>query len=584
MKTAIATIAPAILRSHPELDPGQQELIAHLDGPILGIAGPGAGKTLAVALRGANILLREAARPEELALCTYNRAAARELRRRFAALATAAGCPGDPARVRITTIHGLCHRILEPNAPEVGLRAGYRLLNEQEQRQFMLESYDDIFGPEHFGQEHGDLKRRGWRLPQAAVNNGRRYFDRIADELTQPRDLVNGNSAFLAALGRCYGRYLQLLRRRNAVDFAHLQLWAGQLLDDDRLGGPISQGIRHLMCDEYQDTSYVQERILTRLSEAHGNLCVVGDEDQGLYRFRGASVENILRFPDRFPGCRVVELTVNYRSHPAIVDFYDRWMADVVDWSGSDGGPSHRHPKTITPHDPGGYDDYPAVIAIAGRNPTDEGRQLADFLRFLKSNRVIAGYGQAALLLQSVRDDVAGSYLDALDGAGIPARCVPAGGSRGNAGGRRELTVTTIHQAKGREWDVVLVGSLDFDNRNVDPVGRSLRSHCPRPSREPAHLIADFDLARQHYVAFSRPRHLLALTAGAPVHPRFRVAWDPLPRWEDMERSALRRQRFRPADLVANAETDAALAASPRVIPFLKRLDVWVGGRPPGGR
>ena len=100
-------VAPAILRRHPGLDRGQLELIGHLEGPTLGIAGPGVGKTLAVALRGTNILLQVRARPEELVLCTYSRAAARELRQRFIALATAAGCRGDLSRVRIGTIHGL---------------------------------------------------------------------------------------------------------------------------------------------------------------------------------------------------------------------------------------------------------------------------------------------------------------------------------------------------------------------------------------------------------------------------------------------------------------------------------------------
>ena len=96
MNDNTAGVAPAILRRHPGLDRGQLELIGHLDGPTLGIAGPGAGKTLAVALRGTNILLRESARPEELVLCTYSRAAARELEQRFIALATAAGYRGRP--------------------------------------------------------------------------------------------------------------------------------------------------------------------------------------------------------------------------------------------------------------------------------------------------------------------------------------------------------------------------------------------------------------------------------------------------------------------------------------------------------
>ena len=191
------------------------------------------------------------------------------------------------------------------------------------------------------------------------------------------------------------------------------------------------------MCDEYQDTSYVQEGILLRLAERHGNICVVGDEDQSLYRFRGASVQNILGFSRRFHDCRVVELNVNYRSHPSIVRAYDGWMASA-DWSNPDpGGRPFRHAKTIIPHDPKKYDDYPAVIAIDGQDPEDEGRQLAQLLRFLKGRRVIAGYDQVALLLHSVRDEVAGPYQDSLECAGIPVRCAPAGSGRGTGGRQR---------------------------------------------------------------------------------------------------------------------------------------------------
>ena len=102
-----------------------------------------------------------------------------------------------------------------------------------------------------------------------------------------------------------------------------------------------------------------------------------------------------------------------------------------------------------------------------------------------------AEYGQAALLL----------------------RCVPSGGSRDDRGRRREVTVTTIHQPKGLEWDVAITGSLDFDPQSVDPVGRSLLPYCGRGSFEPADRIADLDHARQSYVAFSRSRYLLVLTA-----------------------------------------------------------------------
>ena len=159
-----------------------------------------------------------------------------------------------------------------------------------------------------------DLEGRGWRLPPAVVRNALKYFERICDEVINPRDLTRSRSSFIAAVGRCYRRYERLLLDENAADFAHLQAWADLLLDDDDVADEIAGGIRYLMCDEYQDTSHVQERILTRLSAAHGNLCVVGDEDQSLYRFRGAVVRNILGFAKRFHDCRVVELTVNYRS------------------------------------------------------------------------------------------------------------------------------------------------------------------------------------------------------------------------------------------------------------------------------
>lgn len=546
MKTT-ASVAPAILSLYPQLDAGQLELIGSLDGPTLGAAGPGAGKTLTLALRAANVLLQGRAEPAELLLCTYNADAAGELRQRFDAVAGAANCELNIGRARVCTIHSLCGRLLSEYPERVGLRRGFRLLDKDEQWNLLGERFDDVFGP-----DLRYLEGRGWRRPTAVVRNALRYFERICDEAINSRDLTRSRSSFIAAVGRCYQRYERLLLDVNEADFAHLQAWADRLLDNDDVAGEIGGGMRYLMCDECQDTSHVQERILTRLSEAHGNLCVVGDADQSLYRFRGATVGNILSFARRFPDCRVVELTVNYRSHPDIVRAYDEWMGSA-DWSNPDPeGASFRHAKTIVPHDPRGYADYPAVIAVEGHDPDDEGRQLAGLLRFLKSRRVIAGYHQVALLLHSVRDEVAGPYLDALDDGGIPARCVPAGSGRGERGRRRSreaLTVTTIHQSKGREWPVVIVGSLDFHNPNVDPVGWSLRPYFRRSDAEPAGRIATFDHMRQHYVAFSRAEGLLVLTAGGPVHRRFGHIWDQARRWRELCREdleALARQQFEP--------------------------------------
>ena len=203
-----------------------------------------------------------------------------------------------------------------------------------------------------------------------------------------------------------------------------------------------------------------------------------------------------------FSSCHTVELNVNHRSHPAIVSFYDRWMATAADWSNPDPqGRPFRHPKSITSHAADLYQDYPAAIRVEGCNAGEEGTQLAELVRFLKRKRVIAEYGQVALLLHSVRGTAAADYLDALERAGIPVNRRPSTSEGRRIADRpRALTVTTVHQAKGLQWNVVIVSSLDYCNPDGDPVGRELQHHCLRPSFEPVDRTSDFDHARQHYV------------------------------------------------------------------------------------
>src|SRR5262249_35138447 len=159
---------------------------------------------------------------------------------------------------------------------------------------------------------------------------------------------------------------------------AHLQKLVHGLLSDAGLAEAVTSRIRYVLVDEYQDTNHVQEQILLKLVTKTRNLCVVGDEDQSLYRFRGATVRNILEFPHRMPGCAVVKLTTNYRSHRSIVERYDRWMASA-DWSNSVGTP-FRYDKTVQPDPEGEHPDYPAVFAIWGRDNRDEATRLADLV------------------------------------------------------------------------------------------------------------------------------------------------------------------------------------------------------------
>ena len=329
---------------------------------------------------------------------------------------------------------------------------------------------------------------------------------------------------------------------------------------------------RHLLVDEYQDTSGVQERILLRLAEVHGNISVVGDDDQSLYRFRGASVRNLLEFTERFPDAAVRRLTVNYRSHSSIVGAFDRWMASA-DWSNPEpeGMPFRRH-KTIKPHNARCHADYPSVIAVLGNGPRDEAQRLAELLRLLKSRRVITDYAQAALLLHSVKDKACDHYLDAFADAGVPFHHAPAEHRRLQPDfPTRRVAVTTIHQAKGLEWPVVMVGSLDGFGGG-DEVGLELDPYFPRPTFEPLDRVADFDRMRQHYVAFSRARDLLILTAAAPPAAHFNPIWEGLPRWPSLDTAA--RERLLSQRFGAESPGDAPVPPRSLVIPRVKRLIV----------
>lgn len=568
-------ISPIIHHLQPELDCGQRAVIDHTEGPLLVIAGPGAGKTRTIVWRSVNLLLLGAVVPAELVLCTFSKRAAHELRQRFTTAAQAAGCAGDLSAVRVATVHSLCWSILREHATGAGRRPDYHLLDEFAQMDLMNAHFHRIFGPDQEA-----LYRHGWRTHEFTLRQARRHFERISEESIDPHALADAEDPFHAALGRCCLRYEALLEETGTLDLSRLQSKADQLLQDDSIAQRAGAVVRHLLVDEYQDTGHVQERILLRLVEVHGNPCVVGDDDQSVYRFRGASVRNLLEFNQRFPDAAVHKLSVNYRSHSGIVGAFDRWMASA-DWSNPEtGGMPFRHHKTIKPHNAGCHADYPSVIAVLGHGPQDEARQLAELLGLLKERRVITDYAQAALLLHSVKERACGHYLRAFSEAGVPWHHAPAAHRRLQPDfptGR--VALTTIHQAKGLEWPLVIVGSLQ-DAGGVDEVGTELEPYFPRPTLEPIERISHFDRMRQHYVAFSRARNLLVLTAAAPPADHFAAIWDQLPRWPNLEADVLNRllsQRFGP-EQPGNTRT----LSTKLVIHRVKRLIVRPGGAMPG--
>ena len=415
------TIAPDILEHYAELSDSQRKVIGHLDGPLLVIAGPGSGKTYSIVLRALNLLLLEKAKPQEIVLCTFTNKAAYEMRDRLAAAAHKVGYKGDLSSLTISTIHGFCNRVLTQHRHRTTLGHSYDTLDELTQLLFIFERFDEIIGS-----PREDRYLEHWKTRWTTISGVRAYFAKITEELIDPDRLVSSGDAFLRAIGAACQRYERALLEANRVDFAHLQRLVYALLDDPETANAIIGDHRYVLVDEYQDTNYIQEQLLLKLAGASRNLCVVGDEDQSLYRFRGATVRNILEFPQRLTDCAIVKLTTNYRSHCAVVERYDRWMASA-DWSNPN-GVSFRYDKTIEADRKGKHPDYPSVISIWGNDRRDEAGRFADFVEFLKRSDVIADYNQVALLLHSVREEHSGPYLAALKARGIPAFCPRARG------------------------------------------------------------------------------------------------------------------------------------------------------------
>ena len=415
-------VAARILEQYPELTKSQRAVVGHVDGPLLVIAGPGSGKTHSIVLRALNLLLLRKAAPKEIVLCTFTEKAAFEMRDRLAAAARKAGCNDDLSELTISTIHGFCNRLLTEHRHRTSLGHGYETLDDLTQLLFIFEHFDVVVGEARNGKY---LQR--WTTRWTAIEGARSYFNKITEELVDPALLAASDDAFLAAIGAACQRYEEALREKNRVDFAHLQRLAYDLLQDaDSSSDAVVPSVRFLLVDEYQDTNHIQEQLLVKLAGTAANLCVVGDEDQSLYRFRGATVRNILEFPQRFPNCAVVQLTTNYRSHRDIVERYDRWMASA-DWSNKDGG-SFRYDKAIIADPQADHLDYPSVVRIWGTSQRDEAERFADLVAFLRDECIVTDYNQIALLLHSVREEHSGRYLAALAAKGIPVFCPRARG------------------------------------------------------------------------------------------------------------------------------------------------------------
>jgi DNA helicase-2/ATP-dependent DNA helicase PcrA len=424
-------IAPQLERYRHKINDAQYAIISHTLGPLLVIAGPGSGKTHSLTLLALNLLLCGHAKPSELILCTYTEKATYEMQDRISRVAKEINYTEDVSELRIGTIHEICNQFIADNIHHSPLGKDYEILEQFTQQLFIFEHFDAICLP-----ASKDYFFKRWGSQWNVAKNLQGLFDRIAEELIFDKlkaDLSriklcgSEQDKFLYYLLHAYNNYKAQLVEANRIDFAHQQKWAYDLLQNPDIFTRIAQKIRYILVDEYQDTSYIQEQIITKLALGTGtnNLCVVGDEDQSLYRFRGATVRNILEFRRKFM-CEPVYLTQNYRSHPDIIHTYNRWMQSI-DWRNpTPGEPAFRTDKEIQPASTSvtsAIPAYPAVVTLTGITVDDEAEQLAELIVLLKAQRIIADYNEVAILLYSVQSFLSAAYIAALKKRGISTFC-----------------------------------------------------------------------------------------------------------------------------------------------------------------
>lgn len=681
----------------PTLNQEQLDAIQSVDGTVQIIAGPGSGKTLVLVLRTLYMLMTGRAEPKEIVVTTFTEKAAFELRDRIHQSARVLGYSGPLYELRTGTIHSICDDIIRRYIRHTPLKKNYEVLDELTQQLFINDNFKEIL-PESTKVNGKYLGK--WEYKWSAIKGIIPYFNKITEELIDVEQLTSSsNDSFLALLAQCYKGYQKALYAQNRIDFSHQQKILYDLLQQAELQTKIKQHIKYIMVDEYQDTNYVQEQILLLLASPANNICIVGDEDQALYRFRGATVRNILEFRSRFINCKSIILNTNYRSHEKIIDAYNRFM-ESIDWSNPHGQMDFRFDKKIKPDPQGVFPDYPAVFSIWGEDLNDEAERFAELVKYLKKNNIISDYNQVALLLSSVRLEHSGHYIAALENHGIPyfaprakaffeneevqlmvgcyallfgfhtdaissldsdsfAQLIEYTNSSITAigpftqtnpkllrylreriheiqqlktgesldkpvidyfyellsidpfarflknenrarnlatlsqlltvfqnyygitlvtGRNKEwiprqlfssffklllatgiddyedpnnpipsgyVQIMTIHQSKGLEFPVVVVGSLSKRKRTIKQIDRDLGPYCHRPPFEPDNLITDFDFMRHFYVAFSRAEKLLVLTSTDDPAEMFSPIWDGLDQWPHVQRKVLETLKFK---------------------------------------
>ena len=314
--------------SEPLLDgltAAQRDAVLHDTGPLLIIAGAGTGKTTVIARRIAWLIATKRARPEELLALTFTEKAAAEMEERVDLLV-----PYGYVDVALKTFHAFGDELLREHALKLGLTPRFRVLSQAEQLLFLRQHVFELPLQEY----------RPLNDPARFLDALAGFFARAKDEAVSPEEMaayaqqmqgraeaapqdepLRAQARRARELADAYAAYQKLLQQADAVDFGDQVFLAIQLVErHPEVREAVRRRYRHLLVDEFQDTNFAQFRLLQLLADPSANLTVVADDDQSIYKWRGAAISNVLKFLDHYAAVRTVVLTQNFRSSQSILD------------------------------------------------------------------------------------------------------------------------------------------------------------------------------------------------------------------------------------------------------------------------
>lgn len=405
----------------------QEKAIKLVDMPLYLVAGPGSGKTRVLLWRVVNLIVFYEVKPEEIFLSTFTEKAAEQLKAGLISLLALAteetGINYDISGMYVGTVHSLCQKFILDRRFKNTLKKRLPTIMQELDQYFYINKSSFIYGATSIV---GDFEKFRYELKEfmnlrsiaknEIVNSLMSVFNRFSEECINPEVIIeNAEDEILVKLAKFYQYYLESLssEKRKTIDLSLLQQYGYEVLCASSNSGEI---FKHVIIDEYQDTNNIQEKIFFKIANGYKNICVVGDDDQSLYRFRGATVENFVQFDER---CKSyinvkpikIKLNINYRSRKKIVEYYTSFI-DKENWENKNKkGYYYRNvDKNIVANS---TDDGISVVTTVGAKPIDVYREIVIKAKEMIDKKIVSDPSDIAVLFTYLKGNTNAQRLKA---------------------------------------------------------------------------------------------------------------------------------------------------------------------------